>query len=175
MPPPSPHSIDLQRRLAGQVGISGALALLCGPAVSSPALSVAPDFTLRSIGGPNLRLQEQRGKVVLINFWATWCAPCRLEMPHLDRLFDKYRATGFVMLGVNVDDDAGRAVALATRAGWKFPLLLDTEKTVSRLYDISTMPTTVLVDRDGRVRHVHNGYTPGLEDVYERQVRELLK
>jgi len=154
----------------------GFAAIALGSAHATIAVSTnAPDFTLRSMDGPNLRLQEQRGQVVMINFWATWCGPCRQEMPHLTRLYDKYRNAGFVMLGVNVDDDARRATDLATKLGLKFPVLLDTDKSVSRLYDLGTMPTSVLVDRNGRVRYVHNGYVAGYEDLYEKQIRELLK
>jgi peroxiredoxin len=154
----------------------GVATLMLGNAHATIAVSAnAPDFTLRSMDGPNLRLQEQRGQVVMINFWATWCGPCRQEMPHLTRLYDKYRSAGFVILGVNVDDDARRATDLATKLGLKFPVLLDTDKTVSRLYDLGTMPTSVLVDRNGRVRYVYNGYVAGYEDLYEKQIRELLK
>ncbi len=152
------------------------LALGNGTAMAAVApQSAAPDFTLRSVSGPNFRLQEQRGRVVLINFWATWCGPCRQEMPHLNRLYDKYRAAGFVLLGVNVDEDAHNAADLALKLGLKFPVLLDTDKAVSHLYDLSTMPSTVLIDRDGRVRYVHRGYLAGYEDVYDKQIRELLK
>jgi peroxiredoxin len=137
--------------------------------------TAAPDFTLRTMGGPNLRLQEQRGRVVLINFWATWCGPCRQEMPHLNRLYEKYRASGFVLLGVNVDDDKRNAVDVAAKLGLKFPVLLDTDKKVSRLYELSTMPSTVLIDRDGRVKYLHRGYVSGYEETYDKQIRELLK
>jgi peroxiredoxin len=137
--------------------------------------AAAPDFTLRSVAGANMRLQEQRGQVVLVNFWATWCGPCRQEMPHLNRIYDKYRASGFVLLGVNIDDDPRAAADLATKLGVHFPVLLDTEKKVSRAYDMSAMPATLLIDRDGRVRHIHRGYRDGVERTYEEQVRSLLK
>jgi len=149
----------------------GAGAAAAPVAVSAPA----PDFTLRSMNGPNLRLKEQRGQVVLINFWATWCAPCRKEMPHLNRLYDKYRASGFVLLGVNVDDDARNAVDVAAQLGVKFPVLLDTDKKVSHLYDLNSMPSTVVIDRDGRVRYLHRGYLDGYEVTYDQQIRQLLK
>jgi len=135
----------------------------------------APDFTLRTVGGPNLRLQEQRGQVVLINFWATWCGPCQQEMPKLNALYEKYHAAGFVLLGVNVDDDAKKAASVAQKLGIKFPVLLDTDKAISHLYDLSTMPSTVIIDRDGRVHYVHKGYLAGYEDTYDKQIRELLK
>ena len=135
----------------------------------------APDFTLRSLDGVNLRLAEQRGRVVMVNFWATWCGPCKQEMPHLSRLYEKYRASGFTLLGVNVDEDAKQAAATAGRLGVKFPVLFDGSKSVSRLYDLQSMPSTVLIDRDGRVRDLHRGYRDGLEESYEKQIRELVK
>ncbi len=135
----------------------------------------APDFTLQRAEGGNLRLAEQRGQVVLINFWASWCAPCRVEMPHLNRLHDKYKAGGFMVLGVNIDDDPRHGAATATRWGLKFPVLLDASKAVTKTYDLGAMPSTVLVDRDGRIRFLHRGYRDGLEAEYERQIRELVK
>lgn len=154
-----------------------ALALGAGIAQAAPVApsQKAPDFTLRTMDGKNLRLQELRGKVVLVNFWATWCGPCRQEMPHLNRLYDKYRASGFVMLGVNIDDEPEKAIGLANKLGLHFPVLLDSDKKVSKLYDLSTMPSTVVIDRDGKVRYVHRGYRDGYEDNYDKQIRELVK
>ena len=139
------------------------------------ASSPAPDFTLRAAEGPNVRLGEQRGRVVLVNFWATWCGPCRQEMPHLNRLYEKYRSSGFTLLGVNIDEDPRAAIELARKLGVTFPVLLDTDKKVSRLYDMSAMPATIVIDRDGRVRHLHRGYRDGYEKTYEQQIRDLLK
>ncbi len=156
----------------------GALALLCSAPFASASVvlaATAPDFTLRSAEGRNLRLHEQRGQVVLVNFWASWCGPCRQEMPHLNRLYDKYKSAGFVLLGVNIDEDARLAAGTAQRWGVRFPVLFDAEKTVVRLYDLGSMPATVLIDRDGRVRFLHRGYRDGVEDTYERQIRELVK
>ena len=153
-----------------------AFAILAGTASSAIApATTAPDFTLHAMGGPNLRLKEQRGRVVMVNFWATWCGPCRQEMPHLNRLYEKYRGAGFVLLGVNVDEDVAKAADVAAKLGVTFPVLLDTEKAVSKLYDVSTMPSTMIIDRDGKVRYVHRGYLAGYEDNYEKQIRELLK
>jgi peroxiredoxin len=137
--------------------------------------ATAPDFTLKSLEGRNLRLAEQRGQVVLVNFWATWCGPCKQEMPHLNRLYDKYRSSGFVLLGVNVDEDTHQASGTAAKLGLHFPVLLDADKAVVRLYDLNSMPATVLIDRDGKVRYLHRGYRDGLEAAYEQQIRELVK
>ena len=157
---------------------AAAIALAFGASAAVPAiapLNAAPDFTLHTMNGPNMRLQEQRGRVVMVNFWATWCGPCRQEMPQLNRLYEKYHAAGFVLLGVNVDDDQQKAAEVAGKLGVTFPVLLDTDKSVSKLYDLSTMPSTVIIDRDGKVRYVHRGYLTGYEDSYEKQIRELLK
>jgi peroxiredoxin len=135
----------------------------------------APDFTLKTLQGPNIRLAEQRGRVVLVNFWATWCGPCKQEMPHLNRLYDKYRSSGFVLMGVNVDEDPKVAAGTAGRFGLRFPVLFDADKAVSKLYDLQSMPATVLIDRDGKVRFLHRGYREGLEEAYDRQIRELVK
>ena len=135
----------------------------------------APDFALKSSTGENLRLSEYRGDIVMINFWATWCGPCRQEMPLLDELYTRYARVGFNLLGVNIDDDSRRAMQMIEELGVTFPVLFDERKEVSKLYEVEAMPVTILVDREGNVRHVHHGYKPGYEDVYLDQVRSLLR
>jgi peroxiredoxin len=135
----------------------------------------APDFVLKSASGTNLRLSEYRGDVVMINFWATWCGPCRQEMPLLNDLYSRYGRVGFSLLGVNIDDDSSRAMEMAEELGVSFPVLFDERKEVSRLYQVEAMPVTVLVDREGKIRHVHLGYKPGYEEKYLTQIRSLLR
>jgi peroxiredoxin len=137
--------------------------------------SAAPDFTLKSIEGENLKLSEYRGEVVLINFWASWCGPCLQEMPILSELHDKYKALGFTVLGVNVEEDSGKARKLLQELPVSFPVVLDNESVVSKQYNVVAMPSTVLVDRNGNMRYLHKGYKPGLEDVYLQQVRDLIR
>ena len=104
-------------------------------AASSLEGQVAPDFVLKSASGENLRLSEYRGDVVLINFWATWCGPCRQEMPLLDDLYGRYQRVGFSLLGVNIDDDSRRAMKMVQELGVNFPVLFDESKEVSKLLD----------------------------------------
>ncbi len=157
--------------------LAAAVAAPSATAAAQPDLrgKTAPDFALKSLGGQNLRLSELRGQVVLVNFWATWCGPCREEMPLLDQIYDSYHGIGFELLGVNIDDVADRAVTMARTLGVHFPVLFDASKTVSRLYDVNTMPMTVLVGRDGTVRYVDQGYERGKEQIYIDQIRQLLK
>ncbi len=135
----------------------------------------APDFALKSSTGENLRLSEFRGDVVMINFWATWCGPCRQEMPLLDELYSRYQRVGFSLLGVNIDDDSRRAMQMIDELGVNFPVLFDAQKEVSKLYEVEAMPVTVIVDREGTVRYIHHGYKPGYEDKYLNQIRSLLR
>ena len=135
----------------------------------------APDFALKSSTGENLRLSEYRGDVVMINFWATWCGPCRQEMPLLDELYSRYQRVGFNLLGVNIDDDSNRAMNMIEELGVNFPGLFDARKEVSKLYEVEAMPVTVIVDREGTVRYIHHGYKPGYEDMYLDQIRSLLR
>ncbi len=134
----------------------------------------APDFTLKSDAGKNLRLSEYRGEVVMINFWASWCAPCRQEMPLLEELYAEYQPLGFTILGVNVEEDSTQARKMLEQLPVSFPVLFDNQSTVSKLYDVVAMPSTVLVDRDGNVRYLHQGYKPGYEEAYQQQVRALI-
>jgi peroxiredoxin len=135
----------------------------------------APDFALKSSTGENLRLSEYRGEVVMVNFWATWCGPCRQEMPLLDELYQRYQRVGFNLLGVNIDDDSRRAMQMIAELGVNFPVLFDDRKEVSKLYEVEAMPVTVLIDREGNVRYVHHGYKPGYEEKYLDEVRSLLR
>jgi peroxiredoxin len=136
----------------------------------------APDFALRSWEGANMRLSEHSGEVVLINFWATWCGPCRQEMPLLDEIYGKYRRAGLVLFSVNLDEesnlDAAREMAKTLRVS--YPVLFDARKEVSRAYQASTMPLTVLIDREGVVRYISEGYKVGYETRYTEKLRELL-
>jgi peroxiredoxin len=135
----------------------------------------APDFALKSSSGENLRLSEFRGDVVMVNFWATWCGPCRQEMPLLDELYARYGRVGFSLLGVNIDDNQSKAMTMISELGVNFPVLFDSSKEVSKLYDVDAMPVTVLIDREGTVRYVHQGYKPGYEEMYLDQIRSLLR
>ncbi|NOX77166.1 MAG: TlpA family protein disulfide reductase [Gammaproteobacteria bacterium] len=135
----------------------------------------APDFTLKSRSGENIKLSELRGEVVMINFWASWCAPCRQEMPLLEAMYDKYADLGFTLLGVNVEEDSSQATDLLREIPVSFPVLFDNTNRVSKLYNVVAMPSTILVDRDGNMRYLHRGYLPGYEDEYVKQIKELIR
>ena len=135
----------------------------------------APNFTLKSLNGKNLKLSEMTGNVVLINFWASWCGPCREEMPLLNSLHKKYEPLGFTVLGVNVEEKSKNARGFLKDFPVDFPILLDNKNTVSKKYKVVAMPTTVMVDRDGNVRYLHKGYKSGDEKKYRKMIKKLVR
>ncbi len=146
-----------------------------GVAQAADKTEPAPDFTLKSRDGKNIRLAEQRGQVIMINFWASWCGPCREEMPLLEDLYQRYQAMGFTILGVNVDEDSSEADKLLEEIQVSFPVLYDPDNRVADRYQVEAMPSTVMVDRDGKMRFSHLGYLPGYEKRYEAEIRALIK
>ena len=153
--------------------VSGLLASLAWAAntLSGPA----PGFALQSRDGEQVSLAALKGDVVMVNFWATWCVPCRQEMPHLQALYERYRGLGFELLAVNVEDNPEGARRWLEETPVTFPVLFDPKNQVSKLYNVVAMPSTVLVGRDGTMRFIHHGYKPGYEGEYQTQIRALLR
>lgn len=159
-------------RLALLACLSALLPVLAG---AGEASGPAADFSLPSRGGTPVSLSGLRGQVVLINFWATWCGPCRKEMPLLEQIQKKYAPLGFTMLGVNVEEDTTQMEAFLDDVPVSFPVLLDPANQVSKLYDVAAMPSTVIVDRKGNIRYIHQGYQPGDESRYQDVIRQLIR
>ena len=152
------------------------VSLMCVSLAGAAAVKgPAPNFTLKSMNGKNLKLSEMTGNVVLINFWASWCGPCREEMPLLNALHKKYAPLGFTVWGVNVEEQLDGARGFLGNVPVDFPILLDNENKVSKQYKVVAMPTTVVVDRDGNMRYLHEGYKPGDEKKYRKMVKKLVR
>ena len=153
-------------------------ALLLAAILSVPALAgptPAPHFRLDSMAGAPVSLDQYKGQVVMINFWASWCGPCRTEMPILDKLHAKYKPMGFTMIGVNVEPDSSLAATWLKSTPVSFPILFDTKSEVSKLYAVAGMPSTVIIDRKGNLRWLHRGYKAGDENEYLNQIRALVR
>jgi peroxiredoxin len=154
--------------------IAAALAISL-PALAGPPGGPAPQFTLAARGGPQVSLAQYKGQVVMINFWASWCGPCRQEMPLLESIYKKYNKLGFTLLGVNVEPDSQAANDWLKQTPVSFPILYDKDSKVSKLYDVAGMPSTVIIDRSGRLRMLHRGYKPGDENEYLDSIRSLVR
>lgn len=155
--------------------LSLSLVLGMGAANAKEMNEPAPDFTLKSRQGENLRLEDFRGQVVMLNFWASWCGPCRQEMPLMDEIYEQYKDLGFTVLAVNVDENREEAHRFLDNVPVSYPILYDPESRVSEQYNVQAMPTTVMIDRNGNARFLHYGYKPGYEDDYEQQIRQLVR
>ncbi|MGZ5515796.1 MAG: TlpA disulfide reductase family protein [Candidatus Aminicenantales bacterium] len=156
--------------------------LIVGLAVFCPLharAQKAPDFTLRDLSGQSRTLSSSyQGQVVLINFWATWCVPCVKELPHLQDLQDRYGAKGLQVLAISTDgpDRLAAVSSLIGRYGYTLPVLLDSRSEVVALFDPQlVLPFTVILDRSGRIRFAHQGYSPGDEGLFEKEIGPLLE
>ncbi len=118
---------------------------------------LAPSFTLETADGDALSLQDHVGDVVLLNFWATWCVPCRVEMPLLESMYAANKGSGFVVLAVNFDESRDLVTGFGEELGLTFPLLLDPGGEVQDLYRVRGYPTSVVLDREGRIVNYHIG------------------
>jgi thiol-disulfide isomerase/thioredoxin len=138
----------------------------------------APDFTLKTPAGKEVQLSRLRGKVVLVDFWASWCKPCKKELPELDKLAKAYKAAGqpVEIIAINIDNDRANADKFLKSARVQhLTVLLDPGGTSAELYEPATMPTSYVVDKKGIVKHVNVGYVGGDEKKYKKQIDALLE
>lgn len=149
-----------------------------GPQNASGLSGSAPDFALEDVSGEEFRLSEHIGDaVILVNFWATWCEPCRIEMPHLNRMQETYGDQGLIVLCIAMDgpESVSRVRSHVSRYNFEFTVLLDQESEVTQLYNPRrAAPFNALIDRSGNIVWSHEGYSPGDEEELEEQIRELL-
>jgi peroxiredoxin len=135
----------------------------------------APDFTLDSLAGESLTLSDLRGKVVVLNLWASWCPPCRAEMPAMNAVYEKFRDQGLVVLGVNTtfQDDETNARAAIREWGLDFPIVFDRDGVMSRQYRLQAMPTTFFIGRDGVIHDMVFG-GPMSEALIASKIEKLI-
>jgi len=109
------------------------------------------EFTLPLLTGGNVSLSSYRGKVVILNFWATWCPPCRTEMPSMETLYQRFSAQGLEILAVDIGENVSTVQQFIRNSGYSFPVLLDSSNRVSSVYGIEAIPTTYIIDREGKI------------------------
>jgi len=136
----------------------------------------APDFTLDTLAGGQISLSELRGRPVMLNLWASWCLPCKVEMPAIERVYERHREDGLVVVGLNVtsQDSETQARAFVEEVGLTFPIALDRDGSVSKDYELMGLPSTYFIDREGIVRDVIIG-GPISEAVMLSEIQSLLK
>jgi peroxiredoxin len=136
----------------------------------------APEFSLPSLKGSTVTLASMKGKVVLVDFWAQWCEPCKKELPQLDRLAKEYAQKGVVIVAVNIDKQRENAERMVKQLGVSLPVLLDPAGSVAGTYDLPKMPTSFVIDKKGIVRFVNEGFDgPKDVDRFKQELDELTK
>jgi thiol-disulfide isomerase/thioredoxin len=145
---------------------------VAGPLPPAPAIGhPAPDFTLASPDGQALTLSDLRGKPVVLNFWATWCGPCRAEMPELQRVHERLEPAGVTVLGINQAEAPEAIARYQKELGVDFPTILDSRLGVSRQYLVNSLPTTFFIDREGVIRSMFIG--PMTDAVLAQNLRTI--
>jgi cytochrome c biogenesis protein CcmG, thiol:disulfide interchange protein DsbE len=139
----------MNRRIFTSVAAAALVAFAVPALAAAPA--PAPDFVLDSNTGKPIKLSGYKGKVVMINFWATWCGPCKSESPALQKLWEQYRTRGVVFVGVDYNDVASDARRFVRKHGLTYPMVRDRDGSVGNLYDLTGVPETFVVDRQGRL------------------------
>jgi peroxiredoxin len=155
-------------------------ALFLAASTSAAALETGaplPDLAMARLGDPaaSISMRSLKGQVVYVDFWASWCVPCRLSMPALDALFRENRARGFTVVGINKDVSADDASRFVQRVRVTFPLVQDAGDAAARAFDVKAMPSGYLVDRRGVVRKVHRGFTAESGAELAKEIEMLLK
>lgn len=133
----------------------------------------APDFTLETRDGETISLIDLRGQVILVNFWATWCPPCRAEMPAIQQVYEQYRDQGFTVLAVDVGEGDAQVAAFVDKRELTFPILMDRDARVAARYQVKAMPSTFFIDREGIIQEVTLG-GPMTASFIQSQVSNLL-
>jgi len=147
------------------------------PTRSSAVLNaVAPDFTLQDISGRNISLSDYKGKVVLLEFWATWCPPCNASVPALVELTRKYEQKDFIVIGVSIDSDSDASEKVrkfSSSHNINFPVLLANE-TTAKIYNVISIPTSFLIGKDGKIADIYKGYSEAFDNNVSAQIEKLL-
>jgi len=159
--------------IAGSMIVSAAV-LLYASTMLGAQVQPAPSVPLHLSDGTVVSPLSFRGKVLLIDFWASWCAPCKVSFPAVDALFQRYREEGLLVIGVNTDKQARDADAFLSKYPHVMPIAFDPRGSSAKIFDVRAMPTSFLIDRSGNIRFRHAGYSTKVLESYEREITALL-
>jgi peroxiredoxin len=167
-------------RILALIAFASTLLTSCSP--SSPvheasssdnSRKAAPDFSLTNANGASVKLSNYKGKVVLLHFWATWCGPCKIEIPWFIQFAKDYKDRGFIALGVSMDDDGWKAVKpFLSQMGINYPVMIGDDRLAELYGGVDSLPSTFLIDRQGRIAFTHLGLVAKRD--YEAEIQQLI-
>ncbi|MBS1818177.1 MAG: TlpA family protein disulfide reductase [Acidobacteria bacterium] len=162
------------RRVCSALLVVGALAAATAPATAKDVFKEAPDVTFRTVDGASVHVADLKGKVVLVDFWASWCIPCRKSFPAIEQLHHDFESKGLVVIAVSVDEESKNADLFLSKYPHTMRVALDPKGTAAEAFKVNAMPSTMIIDRSGHVRYTHKGYTDKTVATFRSQVIELL-
>jgi peroxiredoxin len=161
------------------IALAGVLLTSCSPsspirtALSDTSRKAAPDFTLTDANGASVKLSDYRGKVVLLNFWATWCGPCKIEIAWFIQFEKAYKERGFIILGISMDEDGWKAIKpFVSQTAINYPVMIGNDHLAELYGGIDSLPSTFLIDRQGRIAFRHLGVIAKRD--YKAEIQQLI-
>lgn len=164
----------IRQRVPAMVMTLAAVSICVGTADAAEKNSPAPDFTLPTQNNETVSLAAFKGKAVIVNFWASWCKPCRKEIPELNNIYEKYKAQGFNIVGINIDKEKSNAELFMERIPIQYTVAFDPDMTAINEYKARGMPSSFIIDKNGMVREIVYGFSEEKKALIESSITALL-
>jgi thiol-disulfide isomerase/thioredoxin len=155
------------------VGLLVLTALIGCQSKTSTQPLVAPNFELKDLSGKPVTLASLRGHPVMLDFWATWCGPCQISIPLLQKFYQKHKEEGLIVLGINMDEDPSNVYAFVKHFNMTYPVVYGAESSVPDTYQVSGMPTFIFIDSQGQITKRFEGFSPAMSEDWEREFQLL--
>ena len=167
------RSSSVKAFLRTTLGLVAAL-MIAGCASRSGQAGEAPPFSLQDMSGNTVQLSAFKGHPVMLDFWATWCAPCRFSIPMVEKFYQRHKEEGLIVIGMNMDDDTSGVFAFVKKFGMSYPIVYAAASRVPSDYGLDGIPMFVFIDKQGRVAQRYDGFSPDMPNAWEADLKSIL-